>query len=98
MFNVVRNWAENHPDRHMLNSILGSDSVKAGKNHILNNNTRDVGCSHGSLGGHGKTTGSIWSEIQRRDFEAMRGNDRRYRDVPPRIVRNSSHVPQFDHR
>ncbi|POS82860.1 hypothetical protein EPUL_003633 [Erysiphe pulchra] len=93
MFNVVRNWAENHPDRHMLNNILGSESVKAGKNHILNNSTREIGCNHCALGGHGKTTGSIWSEIQRRDLEAMRGNDRRYRDqdpLPPRDVRNPS--------
>ncbi|KHJ31995.1 putative heterokaryon incompatibility protein het-c protein [Erysiphe necator] len=102
MFNVVRNWAESHPDRHKLNEILGSESVRAGRNHILNESTKEVGCNHGSWGGHGKTAGSIWSEIKNRDLEAMRGNDRRYRDsymnpIPPRIVRNPC-LPKFDHR
>lgn len=103
MFNVVRNWAESHPDRHKLNEILGSESVRAGRNHILNESTKEVGCNHGSWGGHGKTAGSIWSEIKK---PRLRGYERQWTDVieihiwdpiPPRIVRNPC-LPKFDHR
>ncbi|TQS36609.1 hypothetical protein Golomagni_02934 [Golovinomyces magnicellulatus] len=78
MFNVVRKWAEEQPDHNYINEILGSESVKAGRNHKIKDGSRDLGCNHGALGGHGKTYGSIWSEIQNRDLDAMAGNDRRY--------------------
>ena len=74
MFNTVRKWVDEQPDKHSLNSILGSASVKAGHNHKVSGE-KDVGHSHGALGGHGKTAGSIWSEIQSRDLGSMGGQD-----------------------
>ncbi|KAN0098523.1 heterokaryon incompatibility Het-C [Hyaloscypha variabilis] len=76
MFNTVRKWVEEQPDAHNLNNVLSSASVRAGRNHkTLGEAERDVGHSHGALGGHGKTSGSIWSEIQSRDLGALEGND-----------------------
>ncbi|KAE9373499.1 heterokaryon incompatibility Het-C [Stipitochalara longipes BDJ] len=74
MFNTVRKWVEEQPDAHNLNNVLSSASVRAGRNHKTLGE-RDVGHSHGALGGHGKTSGSIWSEIQSRDLGALEGND-----------------------
>ncbi|TVY76166.1 hypothetical protein LSUE1_G005557 [Lachnellula suecica] len=74
MFNTVRKWVDEQPDRHNLNSILSSASIKAGKNHKTSGE-KDLGHSHGALGGHGKTAGSIWTEIQSRDLGSMAGND-----------------------
>jgi len=59
MFMTVRKWVEEQPDAHSLNNILGSASVRAGKNHTTLNE-KSGGHSHGALGGHGKTSGSIW--------------------------------------
>ncbi|KAK6210662.1 hypothetical protein LQW54_006011 [Pestalotiopsis sp. IQ-011] len=82
MFNTVRKWAEEYPRRHELNHILGSESVKAGRNHILSSsNTKGhshgggifdngVGMFGGAMG-HGKPTGSLWSQLQTRDLDAM---------------------------
>ncbi|KAI1004450.1 hypothetical protein K3495_g3763 [Podosphaera aphanis] len=78
MFNTVRKWADEQPDRHNLNQILGSASVKAGRNHQLKDGAKDLEHNHGSLGGHGKTSGSIWSEIKRRDLDALGGSDLRF--------------------
>jgi hypothetical protein len=66
MFSTVRKWVEEHPDRNSLNHILSSESVKAGRNHA-GEGSRDIH-DHGGLGGHGKTSGSIWSEIKSRDL------------------------------
>ncbi|KAF8866883.1 Het-C-domain-containing protein [Acephala macrosclerotiorum] len=74
MFNTVRKWAEEQPDRSSLNHILSSESVKVGGNHKTIGE-KGLGHSHGAFGGHGKTSGSIWSEIQSRDLMAMEGND-----------------------
>ncbi|KAL2075707.1 hypothetical protein VTL71DRAFT_650 [Oculimacula yallundae] len=77
MYNTVRKWVDEQPDRGQLNHILSSSSVKAGRNHSESGGTtvsRDIH-DHGSLGGHGKTSGSIWSEIRSRDLGAMEGND-----------------------
>jgi Heterokaryon incompatibility protein Het-C len=74
MFNTVRKWVEEQPDAHNLNSILSSSSVRAGHNHKTSGE-RDIGHSHGALGGHGKTSGSIWTEIQSRDLGALEGAD-----------------------
>ena len=74
MFNTVRKWVEEQPDAHNLNSILSSESVRAGTNHKTSGE-KDVGHSHGALGGHGKPSRSIWSEIQSRDLGAMEGSD-----------------------
>ncbi|KAL1634877.1 hypothetical protein SLS56_001958 [Neofusicoccum ribis] len=47
MFSAVEKWVQSRPDRgHSLNNILGSESVRAGKNH-----SGDGGDGHGH--GHG---------------------------------------------
>jgi hypothetical protein len=74
MFNTVRKWTEEQPDRHNLNNILSSASVKAGHNHKGDSN-KGLEHNHGALGGHGKTSGSIWTEIKSRDLGAMEGTD-----------------------
>jgi hypothetical protein len=73
MFSTVKAWADEQPDRSKINRLLNSAAVKEGRNHIGDNNTNDH--NHGALGGHGKTSGSIWSEIKNRDLAAMEGND-----------------------
>ncbi|KAG9245681.1 heterokaryon incompatibility protein Het-C-domain-containing protein [Calycina marina] len=73
MFNTVRKWVDKQPDRNSLNHILSSASVKAGRNHA-GEGTKGVH-DHGALGGHGKTAGSIWTEIKTRDIGAMEGYD-----------------------
>lgn len=74
MFNTVRAWVDAQPDRGSLNHILSSQSVKAGRNHS-GNSEKGLEHNHGALGGHGKTAGSIWTEIKSRDLGAMEGND-----------------------
>ena len=73
MFSTVKKWVEEQPDRNSLNHILGSASVKAGRNHA--GDGHKGAHDHGSLGGHGKTSGSIWTEIKTRDISAMEGGD-----------------------
>ncbi|KAI1656296.1 heterokaryon incompatibility Het-C [Daldinia decipiens] len=77
MFNTVRKWADEHPRRHDLNRVLGSDSVRNGKNHVLSG---QKGHSHGGgifdgglmeQLGHGKPSGSLWSQCATRDLNAM---------------------------
>lgn len=47
MFDVVQRWAHSQPNQGAhLNDILGSESVRNGKNHIL---SADEGHSHGGL-------------------------------------------------
>jgi hypothetical protein len=81
MYNTVRKWAEEQPDRGQLNQILSSASVKAGRNHKGDgggSNKKGLDHSdhsHGALGGHGKTSGSIWTEIQSRDLGSLGGQD-----------------------
>jgi hypothetical protein len=75
MFNTVRKWVDEQPDRgHSLNQVLSSQSVKAGRNHKTTGE-KGLDHSHGALGGHGKTKGSIWTEIQSRDLGSMEGRD-----------------------
>ncbi|KUI55334.1 hypothetical protein VP1G_02619 [Cytospora mali] len=91
MFETVRQWANENPRRHELNSILGSESVKNGKNQIIRPDQKGSGHNHGgqdwsawnnALGelGHGKVAGSLWSQVQTRDLEAMEGHDGRPQD------------------
>ncbi|OTB13437.1 hypothetical protein K445DRAFT_164526 [Daldinia sp. EC12] len=77
MFNTVRKWADEHPRRHDLNRILGSESVRNGKNHVL---AGQKGHSHGGgifdgglmeQLGHGQPSGSLWSQCATRDLNAM---------------------------
>lgn len=85
MFLTVKKWADEHPRRHELERILSSESVKKGKNHILNQSSgsgsRDVGghaCGSPFEGlqlGHGKVSGSLWSQVQTRDLNSIQGND-----------------------
>ncbi|KAH8812021.1 heterokaryon incompatibility protein Het-C-domain-containing protein [Xylogone sp. PMI_703] len=81
MFNTVRRWAEEHPERASINHVLSSASVKAGRNH--KGGVHDDQ-SHGSLfGGHGKTSGSLWSEIQSRDLNSLEGRDGNPQSISP---------------
>ncbi|KAK6824748.1 heterokaryon incompatibility Het-C protein [Apiospora arundinis] len=80
---TVRKWADEYPRKHELNHILGSQSVKDGKNHILQGQDSNRGHSHGggifdsgsgnmmSNKGHGRPTNSLWSKVATRDLDAM---------------------------
>ncbi|KAI0834292.1 heterokaryon incompatibility Het-C [Hypoxylon sp. FL0890] len=77
MFNTVRQWADEFPRRHEINRILGSDSVRNGKNHLQ---PTGKGHSHGGgifdggimeQLGHGRPKGSLWSQCATRDLNAM---------------------------
>ena len=79
MFNTVREWADEQRSKHHdINRILGSESVKNGKNHVLSGDGHKSGHgghSHGSglfegLG-HGQPSGSLWSTIKTRDLDSM---------------------------
>ncbi|KAI9674813.1 MAG: hypothetical protein M1817_001717 [Caeruleum heppii] len=80
MFDTVARWARSRPDGgSSLNEILGSESVRAGRNHI---GGHDAGHSHGGggytgaifgQGSHSKVAGSEWrSALGRRDPGASR--------------------------
>ncbi|KAK8038794.1 heterokaryon incompatibility protein Het-C-domain-containing protein [Apiospora rasikravindrae] len=83
MFQTVRKWADEYPRRHELNHVLGSQSVKDGKNHILQGQGSRGMHSHGggifdggagdmmSNKGHGRPTNSLWSKVATRDLDAM---------------------------
>ncbi|KAK8086593.1 putative heterokaryon incompatibility Het-C protein [Apiospora phragmitis] len=83
MFQTVRKWADEYPRRHELNHVLGSQSVKDGKNHILQGQSNKGMHSHGggifdggagnmmSNRGHGRPTNSLWSKVATRDLDAM---------------------------
>ncbi|KAM3526663.1 hypothetical protein MY4038_006706 [Beauveria bassiana] len=83
MFKTVRKWADEHPRRHDLERLLSSESVRNGKNHILNqqggSGKRDIHSCGGGLdsahAGHGKVAGSLWSQIQTRDLASIQGSD-----------------------
>ncbi|WYZ37379.1 hypothetical protein EsH8_II_000885 [Colletotrichum jinshuiense] len=89
MFDTVRKWVNESSHKHELSHLLSSESVKAGKNHILTggDGTKSVGGgghshSHGawdSFGelGHGKVQGSLWNQIRTRDLSSMEGDDRK---------------------
>ena len=82
MFNTVRQWCDEHPRRQQLDHMLSSESVKQGKNHILNQHKQGSsgGHSHGAWDaleqlGHGKVSGSLWSQVRTRDINSMQGRD-----------------------
>jgi hypothetical protein len=89
MFNTVRKWVDEQPNRNSFNHVLGSASVKAGRNHSGDGKHNQH--NHGALGGHGKTSGSIWSEIKTRDLGAMAGDDTDFK--PSYISSPQSHSP-----
>lgn len=92
MFDTVRQWADTYPRRHELNHLLSSESVKAGKNHIIRPDQKSGNHGHAGAGewsawtsalggvGHGKVSGSLWSAVQTRDLGAMEGADGRPQD------------------
>lgn len=92
MFDTVRQWADTYPRRHELNNLLSSESVKAGKNHIIRPDQKSGNHGHAGAGewsawtsalggvGHGKVSGSLWSAVQTRDLGAMEGADGRPQD------------------
>ena len=73
MFHTVERWAHSRPDGGQnLNRILGSQSVKDGKNHTVPQDQRSHG--HGGLpgmgnvfgsGSHSKVAGAPWEAIGR---------------------------------
>ncbi|TGJ84253.1 hypothetical protein E0Z10_g4537 [Xylaria hypoxylon] len=81
MFDTVRKWASEHPRRHDLDRVLGSESVKAGKNHIepdqgggSRSHSHGGGIFDGGLLeqlGHGRPKGSLWAQCATRDLSAM---------------------------
>ncbi|KAK5636569.1 hypothetical protein RRF57_012280 [Xylaria bambusicola] len=81
MFDTVRQWANEHPRRHDLDRILGSESVRNGKNHVQSGQ-KGGSHSHSHGGGifdggfleqlgHGRPKGSLWDQCTTRDMEAM---------------------------
>lgn len=86
MFNTVKDWINEQPNAQALNHLLNSESVKAGRNHT-GSDQHDH--NHGSLGGHGKTSGSIWSEIKTRDLGAMEGLDTKPSYINPSPIPGS---------
>ena len=78
MFNTVRQWLDEHPRRQEMGHLLSSESVKTGKNHLVQGHkTRGQGGhSHGlDDPGHGKVAGGLWGQIRTRDLSAMEGGD-----------------------
>lgn len=82
MFRTVQSWASEHPRRHELDRLLSSESVKQGKNHILNQKTKGgvSGHAHDAWNtvtqlGHGKVSGSLWEQVKTRDLNSMEGRD-----------------------
>ncbi len=90
MFNTVRKWVDENPERGNLNNILSSSSVKAGYNHRLTT-AKDTENSHNTFRGLGEDQtrhGSAWTDIISRDLGEMEGNDSRtamsYLSLSPR--------------
>ncbi|KAI5860454.1 heterokaryon incompatibility Het-C [Durotheca rogersii] len=78
MFKTVRKWADEYGRGHDINRVLGSESVRNGKNHSLT--SQNKGHSHGGgifdrgfaeQPGHGRPSGSLWSQCATRDLDAM---------------------------
>ena len=73
MFNTVRKWMDEHPRRNQVPNLLSSESVKSGKNHVLHGQKSRSGPGHSCGGGHGKTTGGLWSQVTTRDMVDAEG-------------------------
>ena len=92
MFSTVKKWVDENPRRHELDHVLGSQSVKAGRNHKGENihdgkthsHTGGGHDSHGSgLGGYGQAASQIWNKIQTRDMSDMYSSQGTSRGVSP---------------
>lgn len=83
MFRTVQTWVNEHPRRHDIDRLLSSESVRQGKNHILNQqNQKGGGGGHGHDAwetitqlGHGKVSGSLWEQVKTRDLNSLEGHD-----------------------
>ncbi|KAI1147542.1 heterokaryon incompatibility Het-C [Nemania diffusa] len=81
MFNTVRKWVSEYPRRHDLDRILGSESVRNGKNHVQagqkggsHSHSHGGGIFDGGILeqlGHGRPKGSLWDQCATRDLDAM---------------------------
>ncbi|KAI9684770.1 MAG: hypothetical protein M1829_000145 [Trizodia sp. TS-e1964] len=80
MYEAVEGWVHQLPDQgQSLNNVLGSESVKAGKNHVTNSTK---GLSFGGLSrelpdesSHSKVSGSEWERtISRRQLQGKSGS------------------------
>ncbi|KAK2772363.1 heterokaryon incompatibility protein het-c [Colletotrichum kahawae] len=107
MFETVRKWVDESSHKHELSHLLSSESVKAGKNHILSGEAsrghEGPGHSHGawdSFGelGHGKNKGSLWSQIRTRDLNSMDGDDRKPLSSSPLPPQNTNYGYDQDNR
>ena len=76
MYNAVEDWVHSRPDRGAnLNVLLGSDSVRHGKNHTVDPSQQPQGHSHSGLpsnvgnffgaGSQDKTRDSPWEQIDK---------------------------------
>ncbi|KFY52192.1 hypothetical protein V497_08606 [Pseudogymnoascus sp. VKM F-4516 (FW-969)] len=86
MFNTVKKWVDENPQRNSLNHILSSSSVKAGGNHKGGNpavHSHGPDNSHSGFGGYGQAASTVWNKIQARDLGAMREIDSPSRGVSP---------------
>lgn len=64
MFRTVRKWADEHPRRNQLENVLSSQSVRAGKNHILNQKQHGDQDGHNYHGGdHSHSHGALESML-----------------------------------
>lgn len=73
MFNTVRNWFEEHPRRRDIPQMLSSESVRAGKNHVLHGDKKRSApggghSCHGDIG-HGTPRGGLWEQVRTRDMD-----------------------------
>ncbi|KFY12851.1 hypothetical protein V492_03629 [Pseudogymnoascus sp. VKM F-4246] len=62
MFNTVKKWVDENPQRNSLNHILGSASVKSGANHKGGNSavhSHGPDNSHSGFGGYGQAASAI---------------------------------------
>ncbi|KAM0463652.1 hypothetical protein ACHAO4_000370 [Trichoderma viride] len=83
MFRTVQTWANEHPRRNDIDRLLSSESVRQGKNHILNQEKqKGGGGGHGHDAwetitqlGHGKVSGSLWEQVKTRDLNSLEGHD-----------------------
>ncbi|KAL7922934.1 heterokaryon incompatibility Het-C [Trichoderma austrokoningii] len=81
MFRTVQTWVNEHPHRHEIDRLLSSESVRQGKNHILNQKKGgSQGHGHDAWEtitqlGHGKVSGSLWDQVKTRDLNSLEGHD-----------------------
>lgn len=89
MFNTVKKWVDENPNRGNINRILSSASCKSGGNQIGSGGNPSVhshnagGHSHSAFGGYGQAASAVWNKIKARDLGAMRETDSMSRGISP---------------